>query len=70
MQIFHPKIYMFKFKNFLRILIGTPNLCIGDWAVFNQVFYLRDFKLKKKNQDSNNASKFCQDLIYFLKSSL
>ena len=35
MQIYHPKIYIWKFKSFLRILIGTPNLCVGDWAVFN-----------------------------------
>lgn len=46
MQIFHPKIFIIKFENFIRILIGTPNLYVGDWAIFNQIFYLKDFQLK------------------------
>jgi tyrosyl-DNA phosphodiesterase-1 len=31
---FHPKIWMLKFPSFLRIVIGSQNLHVGDWTVW------------------------------------
>lgn len=40
---YHPKVYLIKFKNFLRVVVGTSNLFAGDWSVWENCFYKSDF---------------------------
>jgi hypothetical protein len=40
---YHPKIYLIKFKSILRVLIGTPNLFVGDWIAWENCFFVKDF---------------------------
>lgn len=42
---FHPKIFVFKFKTFLRVVIGSGNLLNGDWFRYANVFWRQDFPL-------------------------
>lgn len=42
---FHPKIFVFKFKTFLRIVIGSGNMLNCDWFRYANVFWRRDFPL-------------------------
>ena len=48
---FHPKIYIIKFKLFIRIVIGSCNLFIGDWSCWNNIFYIKDFYLNFTNYE-------------------
>ena len=40
---FHPKLFLFKFDNFLRVVIGTGNLFEEDWKLWNNIFWTKDF---------------------------
>lgn len=40
---FHPKLFVLKFKTFLRIVIGSGNLLNGDWHRYANVFWRKDF---------------------------
>jgi tyrosyl-DNA phosphodiesterase-1 len=42
---FHPKIFVFKFKTFLRVVIGSGNMLNCDWFRYANVFWRRDFPL-------------------------
>jgi len=34
---------LIKFKTFLRVVVGTGNLHLADWAVWANAFWWRDF---------------------------
>jgi tyrosyl-DNA phosphodiesterase 1 len=58
---FHSKLTIFKFPNFLRVIIPTANLTSGDWYFWGQLVWFQDFPLKKgiKNENvSLNNSNF------------
>ena len=44
---FHPKIWVFKFPKTLRIVISSGNLTIGDWSVWSNCWWFRDFPKKE-----------------------
>ena len=45
---FHPKLYLLKFKKFLRVVIGSANLFVSDWEDWNNILWVKDFP-KKNN---------------------
>lgn len=65
---YHPKLYLIKFSKFLRVLIGSPNLFMGDWICWENCFYLKDFQLNITN--SPNESTFKKDLLNIMAFSL
>lgn len=42
---FHPKLFLVRFRDFLRVVVGSGNLFSEDWTVFGNCFYVRDFAL-------------------------
>lgn len=40
---YHPKIWILKFDGFIRIVIGSQNLHVGDWTVWAQGMWVQDF---------------------------
>ena len=42
---FHSKLYLIKFKEFLRVVIGSANLFENDWDNWNNILWLQDFSL-------------------------
>jgi hypothetical protein len=53
---FHPKIMLIKFEEHLRIVIGSGNLCSGDWHLWINSFITIDFKKKHINQKNLKKS--------------
>lgn len=50
------KLYVLKFKDFLRVVIGSANLFESDWHNWNNILWIKDFpKLSKTKTiiDSN-----------------
>lgn len=45
-SVFHSKLWLIKFDKFLRVVIGTGNLHMGDWALWANAFWWKDFKPK------------------------
>ena len=37
---FHTKLYLIKFKDFLRVVIGSANLFENDWNNWNNILWL------------------------------
>ncbi|CAD8055701.1 unnamed protein product [Paramecium sonneborni] len=48
---FHPKIWILKFPKFIRIVIGSQNLHVGDWTVWSQAMWIQDFKIGNSELD-------------------
>ncbi len=61
---FHPKLWLLKFTSgVLRVVISSANLYMGDWSVWGNQLWFRDFQLKseptRKHVDySESAAKF------------
>ena len=49
---YHPKLSLIKFKDKLRVVIGSGNLSTGDWLIWSNAYFKLDFPLKfaPKNQ--------------------
>lgn len=47
---YHPKLTLVKFKDKLRVIIGSGNLATGDWLIWSNVYFKMDFQLKKAPQ--------------------
>lgn len=45
---FHPKIMMVRFKGKLRVIVGSGNLCLGDWMFWSNCFVKMDFLEQKR----------------------
>ena len=45
---FHPKLFIIKFDDFLRVFIGSANLFENDWNNWNNILWQKDFPLIKK----------------------
>lgn len=44
---FHPKLWLIEFEdNSLRVVVGSGNLSIGDWSVWSNCFWYKDFSQK------------------------
>ncbi|CAD8131791.1 unnamed protein product [Paramecium octaurelia] len=48
---FHPKIWILKFPKFIRIVIGSQNLHVGDWTVWSQAMWIQDFQIGNSELD-------------------
>lgn len=45
---FHSKLTIFKFPEFIRVIIPSANLTNGDWYYWGQIIWFQDFYLKKE----------------------
>ena len=45
--VFHIKLWLIKFKSFLRVVVSTSNQHLFDWAVWENAYWYQDFPLKK-----------------------
>jgi len=43
---FHPKLWVFKFTDFLRVVVCTGNLTAGDWIIWSNGMWFKDFPKK------------------------
>lgn len=48
--VFHTKLWLIKFEKFLRVVVSTGNLHLGDWAVWANAYWYQDFQ-NKSNSD-------------------
>mmetsp|Transcript_15066 Transcript_15066/g.12777 ORF Transcript_15066/g.12777 Transcript_15066/m.12777 type:complete len:290 (-) Transcript_15066:398-1267(-) len=64
---FHPKLWLLKFPKMLRVVVGTGNLTAGDWIIWSNALWYKDFPLKssmgtipakKKNEDFDFDGEF------------
>ena len=44
--VFHPKLWLIKFKSFLRVVVCTGNNHLYDWAVWQNAYWFHDCPLK------------------------
>lgn len=51
--VFHTKLWLVKFKKFLRVIVGTGNNHLCDWTVWHNAWWYHDCPLKSKEQSSN-----------------
>ena len=47
-SVFHSKLWLLKFKKFLRVIVSTGNNHVGDWAIWMNCFWYKDFRLGEK----------------------
>ena len=67
--VFHPKLYILKFPDLLRVVIGSGNLGIPHWTDYSNCLWFRDFPLKslaemngtQENSDEPNEFDFDAD---------
>lgn len=55
--VFHTKLWLIKFKTFLRVVICTGNQHIMDWAVWENAYWYQDFPIKNISQLSDDQHK-------------
>ena len=67
---YHPKLWLYKFPSFLRVVIGSGNLTIGDWTAWSNCLWFKDLPLKslqntpvEENLAFKNYLKFFQEQI-------
>ena len=62
---FHPKLFILKFNNFLRVVIGSANLFNEDWSYWNNIIWMKDFYLKENNETeiNNNFKNYLKSYI-------
>eukprot|EP01017_Pseudomicrothorax_dubius_P024515 TRINITY_DN2604_c0_g2_i1.p1 TRINITY_DN2604_c0_g2~~TRINITY_DN2604_c0_g2_i1.p1 ORF type:complete len:530 (-),score=122.28 TRINITY_DN2604_c0_g2_i1:115-1704(-) len=56
MGAFHPKLWLLKFPEFLRVVISSGNLTVGDWTVWSNCMWIHDCKPKKKGEEAKKRS--------------
>ena len=79
---FHPKLWLMKFPDFLRVVVSSGNLTTLDWSIWSnclwyQDFYKKDMMLKEtdkkgKNDKENNEfdydKEFKETLVDYIKN--
>lgn len=43
---FHPKLWLLKFPAHLRVVISSANLYMGDWSIWGNQIWFKDFPIK------------------------
>ena len=66
---FHPKLILIKFKQFLRVIIGSGNLLEQDWIVWENVFISQDYPASLIESTHSFPSQINQYLSFTLRSS-
>ena len=66
---FHPKLWLFKFPDFLRVVVSSGNLTTLDWSVWSnclwyQDFYKKSMSLKESNKHPNEKEEKKTDFDY------
>jgi hypothetical protein len=56
-SVYHSKLWLIKFKGLLRVVVGTGNLHLADWAVWANAFWWRDFKPLTKSEHKEPTEK-------------
>ncbi len=69
---FHPKLFILKFKSFIRIVIGSANLLNCDWYRYANIFWRKDFPLAQglKCESGTSGSQFTNYLSQFISRSM
>lgn len=69
---FHPKLFILKFKSFLRIVIGSANLLNCDWYRYANIFWRKDFPLAQglKGEGGQSGGQFASYLSQFISRSM
>ena len=52
---FHMKLYILKFKDFIRVVIGSANLFESDWHNWNNILWINDFSKINKTKNINDT---------------
>ncbi len=73
--VFHTKLWLVKFKHFLRVVICTGNQHLMDWAVWENAYWYQDFPIKTishadSQDDKQQLFDFNKDFVETLGSSL
>ena len=63
---FHPKLYILKFKNVLRIVIGSGNLLNCDWNRYANVFWRKDYPMLSQCLQDEKPNHFVSYLKKFI----
>ena len=70
-SVYHSKLWLIKFKTFLRVVVGTGNLHLADWAVWANAFWWKDFPpIDKKKQQEEKGKKPSDSLAEDFKTTL
>lgn len=70
-SVYHSKLWLIKFSKFLRVVVGTGNLHLADWAVWSNAFWWRDFPLiDKTKQPAEEKDRLVEDFRSTLKVAL
>jgi tyrosyl-DNA phosphodiesterase-1 len=77
---FHPKLFMLKFNDRLRLIIGNGNLLVQDWSFWDNAFWSKDYMLpfqagdESKSSDSEESAVdgllFAKELHHYVKFSM
>lgn len=59
---FHPKMILVKFDDRLRVIIGSGNLAETDWAIWENIFWMKDFYPAKDKQ----STRFGESLTHYI----
>ena len=66
---YHPKLWLFKFPTFLRVVIGSGNLTIGDWTAWSNCLWFKDMPIKgTSDSDKTDNASFKNYLKFFLEN--
>jgi len=60
-SVFHPKLFLIKFSNFLRVAVTSSNFMEMDWEELGQLIWFQDFQYTSDPIEC----KFKTDLIKF-----
>ncbi len=61
---FHPKLYLIKFENHIRVIIGTGNILSNDWEAYGNIFFSQDYPIKRRRYDKG----YNRDFAVYLKA--
>ncbi len=63
--VFHCKLWLIKFEDKLRVVVGSGNQHVGDWAVWMNAFWYQDFGKGKQSSEKEIDLDFRRSLIYY-----
>jgi len=64
--IFHAKLMLLFFGNWMRVVISSGSLIPRDWELCENVVFIQDFPARDKSKEYNCLQEFAQDINDFL----
>ena len=55
--VFHTKLWLIKFKTFLRVVVCTSNQHLMDWAMWQNAYWYHDCPIRTLNEASQSEEK-------------